>query len=80
VAADLSASLVIQIATHLNLPVSTTHVISSAIIGVGTAQRIKGVKWGTARKMVIAWFITIPISILMSSGVFILVANIAQVI
>lgn len=80
VAADLSASLVIQIATHLNLPVSTTHVISSAIIGVGTAQRIKGVKWGTARKMVVAWFITIPISILVSSGVFIILANIAQVI
>jgi PiT family inorganic phosphate transporter len=80
VAADLSASLVIQIATHLNLPVSTTHVISSSIIGVGSAQRVKGVKWGTARKMVLAWFITIPITIFVSSGVFIVVQSIAEVI
>jgi Phosphate/sulphate permeases len=80
VAADLSSSLIIQIATHLNLPVSTTHVISSSIIGVGTAQRIKGVKWGTARKMVIAWFITIPITICTSSGIFLVVNAIAQVV
>jgi PiT family inorganic phosphate transporter len=80
VAADLSASLVIQIATHLNLPVSTTHVISSAIIGVGSAQRVKGVKWGTARKMVLAWFITIPITIFVSSGVFIVVQSVAELI
>jgi len=80
VAADLSSSLVIQIATHLNLPVSTTHVISSSIIGVGTAQRIKGVKWGTARKMVLAWFITIPITICVSAGVFIVVHSLAAVL
>ena len=80
VAADLSSSLIIQIATHLNLPVSTTHVISSSIIGVGTAQRIKGVKWGTARKMVIAWFITIPITICTSSGIFLVVNAIAQAV
>ncbi len=73
VAADLSSSLIIQIATHLNLPVSTTHVISSSIIGVGTAQRVKDVKWTTAKKMVCAWFITIPVTVLVSAGIFVIV-------
>lgn len=73
VAADLASSLVIQIATHLNLPVSTTHVISSSIMGVGAAHRLKSVKWATAKKMVCAWFITIPITILMSAGVFVII-------
>lgn len=71
VAADLASSLVIQIATHLDLPVSTTHVISSSIMGVGAAHRLKSVKWITAKKMVCAWVITLPITILMSAGIFV---------
>lgn len=70
VAADLASSLIIQLATHINLPVSTTHIISSSIIGVGSAQRRKGVKWITARKMVFAWFITIPITMGISAVLF----------
>ena len=46
----------------IHLPVSTTHVISSSILGVGSAHRVKGVKWGTAKSMIITWFITLPIS------------------
>ena len=64
----------IQVATHFDLPVSTTHVISSSIIGVGASQRIKAVKWLTARKMVMAWFITIPITVGVSFGLFHLIA------
>lgn len=70
VAADLSSALVITTATELGLPVSTTHVISSSIMGVGAASRRKGVKWGTAQRMVYAWFTTIPITIIISAGVF----------
>ncbi|MGE7185776.1 anion permease [Peribacillus sp. NPDC006672] len=62
VAADLTGALIIFGATVIHLPVSTTHVISSSILGVGSAHRVKGVKWGTAKKMIITWFITIPIS------------------
>jgi len=65
-AADLSSATVIFGATLIHLPVSTTHVISSAIMGVGAAQRVKGVRWGTARKMVLTWIITIPISAIMA--------------
>ena len=42
------------------MPVSTTHVISSAIMGVGTSKGIRGVRWGVARTILIAWVITIP--------------------
>ncbi|MES9682144.1 anion permease [Bacillus sp. AFS001701] len=61
-AADLSSAAIIFTFTALHLPVSTTHVISSSIMGVGSAQRVKDVNWGTAQRMVITWIITIPIS------------------
>jgi PiT family inorganic phosphate transporter len=56
--------MVIFGATFIHLPVSTTHVISSSILGVGAAHRLKGVKWGTAQRMVVTWVITLPISAL----------------
>jgi PiT family inorganic phosphate transporter len=70
VAADLSSVLVIQAATHLGLPVSTTHVVSSSIMGVGAATRFKGVKWCTGQRMLFAWVTTIPITIIVSAGIF----------
>lgn len=62
VAADLSSAFIIFGATMIHLPVSTTHVISSSILGVGTAHRVKGVKWDTAQRMLITWVITLPVS------------------
>ncbi|MGE7666271.1 anion permease [Ureibacillus composti] len=69
-AADLASASVIFGATLIHLPVSTTHVISSAIMGVGSAQRVKGVKWGVARKIVLTWIITMPISAIMAGIIF----------
>lgn len=69
-AADLSSAMIIFSATLLHLPVSTTHVISSAIMGVGTAQRVKGVKWGVAQKIVVTWIITLPISAFVAAIVY----------
>ncbi|MBU5211971.1 inorganic phosphate transporter [Heyndrickxia oleronia] len=74
VAADLSSAFIIFGATFIHLPVSTTHVISSSILGVGSAHRIKGVKWDTAKRMVITWVITLPISATLS-GLIYLVLN-----
>jgi inorganic phosphate transporter, PiT family len=65
-AADLSSALIIFGATTIHLPVSTTHVISSAIMGVGAAQRVKGVKWGVAQRIVLTWIITLPVSALIA--------------
>lgn len=60
-AADLTGATVIFGATLLHLPVSTTHAITSAILGVGSAKRFSAVKWGVAGRIVVAWVITIPI-------------------
>jgi PiT family inorganic phosphate transporter len=62
VSADLTGASVILGASVLGIPVSTTHVITSSILGVGASHRLKGVKWGTAKTMIITWFITLPIS------------------
>lgn len=69
-AADLSSSLLIFTFTYLHLPVSTTHVISSSIMGVGAAKRVRGVKWGVARRIVITWIITLPISALLAALIY----------
>jgi PiT family inorganic phosphate transporter len=74
VAADLTGAMIIFGATYIHLPVSTTHVISSSIMGVGTSHRLKGVKWGTAKRMIITWVITLPISATLS-GLFYLLLS-----
>ena len=66
-AADLNSSCVVFGATLLTLPVSTTHVVSGSIMGVGTAKRLNAVRWGTAQQMVKAWGITIPITAAMGA-------------
>lgn len=72
-AADLNSSLVIFTATFLHLPVSTTHVVSGSIMGVGSAERVRAVHWGVARSMLIAWCVTIPISAAMSAVIFLII-------
>lgn len=67
-AAETSAAIVIQIMTAIGAPVSTTHVISSSIMGVGSAKRFSAVNWSTAKKIVIAWFVTFPVTILFGMG------------
>ena len=59
-AAETTAATVITVATHFGMPVSTTHVISSAILGVGSSDRLKTVRWGVARSIVTAWLLTLP--------------------
>jgi len=59
-AAETTAATVLIVTAHLGMPVSTTHVISSAIMGVGSARGPKGVRWGVARRILLAWVITIP--------------------
>ena len=59
-AAETTAATVLIGTAHLGMPVSTTHVISSAIMGVGTSQGVRGVRWGVARSILIAWVLTIP--------------------
>ena len=69
-AADLNSALVIFCATFLHLPVSTTHVVSGSIMGVGSAKRVTAVRWSVARSMVFAWVLTIPLSALTAALVY----------
>ena len=78
-AADLNSALTIFTATLLHLPVSTTHVVSGSIMGVGTAMRVKAVNWSTARSMVFAWFITIPLSAGVSALAYVIIDTLAHI-
>ncbi|MBW4840521.1 MAG: inorganic phosphate transporter [Paenibacillaceae bacterium] len=69
-AADISAASVIFGATLIHLPVSTTHAITSAILGVGSAKRFSAVRWSMAGRIVIAWVITIPIVFIMAGAIY----------
>ena len=61
-AAETSAAAVIQVASKLGFPLSTTHVISASILGVGASRRLNAVRWGVAATMVNAWLLTIPVT------------------
>jgi PiT family inorganic phosphate transporter len=69
-AAEMSASLVILYATLRGSTVSTTHVISGAIFGVGSVKRLSAVRWQVARTMVIAWVLTIPATAVVAAGIY----------
>lgn len=70
---QLSSASVILAASFFGVPVSTSQVVSSAIIGVGSSERISKVRWSVAEEIVTAWVITIPASALISAGVYFLV-------
>lgn len=72
-ASDLTSSIVIQASTHVGMPLSTTHVISSAIIGTGSVLRFHEVQWGTVGRMIMTWVITIPISIVLAYALYSLI-------
>ncbi|MHB9093996.1 MAG: DUF47 family protein [Eubacteriales bacterium] len=73
-ASDTASSLVIVGASFLGAPVSTTHVVSSAIMGVGSTKRLTAVRWGVALNIVSAWVMTAPISAMLGA-VFYLLAS-----
>jgi PiT family inorganic phosphate transporter len=66
-AADFTSSMVILVATLYKLPVSTTHVISSAIMGVGAAKGFNKVKWDVAGRIVTTWIITLPMTAVLAA-------------
>jgi PiT family inorganic phosphate transporter len=65
-AAETSGALVILGASHLGIPVSTTHVISASIMGVGASRRLSAVRWGVATNIMMAWLVTLPFSAALS--------------
>jgi inorganic phosphate transporter, PiT family len=67
-AAETGGAISLFLATSLGIPVSTTHTITGSIIGVGSAQRVRAVRWGVAGNIVAAWILTIPASALIAAA------------
>ena len=63
--AQTASAIAIESMTWLGAPVSTTQVITTSIMGAGSAKRVTAVKWGIARSIVSAWIFTLPISMLL---------------
>jgi PiT family inorganic phosphate transporter len=75
--AETGGAIMLFAATFLGIPVSTTHTITGAIVGVGAARRVSAVRWGIAGNIVIAWIITIPASALIAALSYWLTAALA---
>ncbi|MCZ7382331.1 MAG: inorganic phosphate transporter [Candidatus Methanoperedens sp.] len=71
-AAETSGGIVLASMAALGIPVSTTHVISSSIMGVGATNKLSAVRWGIARKIVGAWILTIPAAALISASTYLI--------
>ena len=61
-AAETTAAVIIQAASHVGIPLSTTHVISTSIMGVGATKRLSAVKWGIVSRILWAWVLTLPVT------------------
>ena len=68
--AETGGAITLFLATYMGIPVSTTHTITGAIVGVGAARRVSAVRWGVAKDIVIAWVITMPMAGLTAAGFY----------
>ncbi|HEX7974652.1 MAG TPA: inorganic phosphate transporter, partial [Anaerolineales bacterium] len=75
-ATQITSAGVVLGAALLGGPVSTTQVVSSALLGVGAAERVNKVRWGVVGSLLTAWFLTIPASALLAGGLYILIVKI----
>ena len=69
-AAETAGAITLFTSSAFGIPVSTTHTITGAIVGVGATRRLSAVRWGIARRIVWAWILTIPASAAISAGVY----------
>ena len=65
--AETGGAITLFAATSMGVPVSTTHTITGAIVGVGAARRVSAVRWGVAKEIVTAWVVTLPAAALISA-------------
>ncbi|HUR56488.1 MAG TPA: inorganic phosphate transporter, partial [Opitutaceae bacterium] len=71
-AAETTAALILHTTAELGIPVSTTHVISTSIMGVGATKRLSALKWGVVERILWAWVLTIPVTGLIGYGLVLL--------
>jgi PiT family inorganic phosphate transporter len=72
--AETGGAIVIYTASHFGIPVSTTHTITGAIVGVGSTQRLSAVRWGIAGRIVWAWVVTIPASAIIAAVSYVILS------
>ena len=71
--AETAGALTLYLTEFLKIPVSTTHTITGAIIGVGATKRLSAVRWGVTKNLLVAWILTIPVSALLAAGIYLVV-------
>jgi PiT family inorganic phosphate transporter len=74
-AAETAGALTLIGTAHFGIPVSTTHTITGAIVGVGAARRVTAVHWGVTRRIMWAWLLTIPGAAAIGSGIYYLLVH-----
>ncbi|HEY1415742.1 MAG TPA: inorganic phosphate transporter [Caulobacteraceae bacterium] len=74
--AETGGAITLFTATYLGVPVSTTHTITGAVVGVGAARRTSAVRWGVARRIVVAWVVTMPMAGLIAAVIYLFSAPI----
>ena len=78
--AETGGAITLAVATHFGIPVSTTHTITGAIVGVGSTKRLSAVKWGVAGRIVWAWILTIPMSALIAAVAYTVILGIDKIV
>ena len=71
--AETAGAFTLYLTEYLKIPVSTTHTITGAIIGVGATKRLSAVRWGVTKTLIIAWVLTIPVSALLAAGIYLII-------
>lgn len=74
VIAETAGAFTLYLTEYLKIPVSTTHTITGAIIGVGATKRLSAVRWGVTKSLMTAWVLTIPVSALLAAGIYLVLA------
>ena len=74
VIAETAGAFTLYITEMLKIPVSTTHTITGAIIGVGATKRLSAVRWGVTKSLMTAWILTIPVSGLLAAAIYYIVS------
>lgn len=76
-AAETGAAAVLMVTAHIGLPVSTTHTITSSVMGVGAIKRLSAVRWGVTRRILYAWLFTLPGAAALAAVIYLIMANFA---
>ena len=72
--AETAGALTLYLTEFLKVPVSTTHTITGAIIGVGATKRLSAVRWGVTKNLLVAWILTIPVSAALAALIYLVVS------